>query len=197
MNSEDHRQFEVRKMDHLRIALDPRMQTSGGSSFERVQLVHEALPEINLSEVQINQEIFAQKLASPLFISSMTAGHSLGREINIRLAQSSSEKNWLMAVGSQRRELDDSSAKEEWKAIRASAPKAKLFGNIGLAQLIHTPMDNLLRLADNLQACGMFVHTNPLQEALQFEGTPYFKGGLLALERFAKALDERFKILWF
>ena len=35
----------------------------------------------------------------------------------------------------------------------------------------------------------MIVHTNPLQECLQPEGTPQFAGGLRALELLVKELD--------
>ena len=34
----------------------------------------------------------------------------------------------------------------------------------------------------------MIIHLNPLQEALQKEGTAQFKGGLLALKTLAKEL---------
>jgi isopentenyl-diphosphate delta-isomerase len=93
-----------------------------------------------------------------------------------------------MGVGSQRKELTDSSASNEWKKIRSAAPKARLIGNLGIAQVIQSPTDEIRRLVDSLEAIGLFIHLNPLQECLQPEGTPNFKGGLKAIEDLAKTL---------
>ena len=77
-----------------------------------------------------------------------------------------------MGVGSQRRQLTDKNSDLEWSKIRKACPSVKFFGNIGLAQLIETPVADVRRLADSLEATAMFVHTNPLQECMQPEGTP-------------------------
>ncbi len=183
-------QFENRKRDHIRIALDPRSQTQGQIGLENVELIHEALPDLDLKEVDLstsfvfnNSSIF---LSSPFFISSMTAGHESAQQINGALARLSDRRQILMGVGSQRRELDDLAATLEWKKIRQEAPNARLIGNIGIAQLIQNPVDKVLSLIDSTRAVGLFVHLNSLQEALQPEGTPNFKGGLKALEELVK-----------
>jgi len=93
-----------------------------------------------------------------------------------------------MGVGSQRRELIDAEAAREWQATRKQAPKALLLGNIGMAQLIRTPLEQVQRLLDSTQALGLFVHLNPLQECLQPEGTPYFKNALTTLEKVVKSI---------
>lgn len=189
---ESNSQFEQRKRDHIRIALDPRSQTRGQTGLDSIQLVHEALPDLDFKEVDIstsfvfkNQTLF---LKSPIFISSMTAGHEKGLEINAALARLSDRRQILMGVGSQRRELNDSQAAQEWTKIRKESPKARLIGNIGIAQLISSPIDKVKRLVETTEACGLFVHLNPLQEALQPEGTTQFRRGLEALENLAKLL---------
>lgn len=116
----------------------------------------------------------------------MTAGHEKGREINEALARLSDRRQILMGVGSQRRELEDSNAAEEWARVRKQAPKARLLGNIGISQLIKSPIDKLRRLIESTEALAIFVHLNPLQEALQPEGTPEFRHGLQALENLVK-----------
>ncbi len=190
---ESNSQFEQRKQDHIRIALDPRSQTAGQSGLDSIELIHEALPDMNFKEVDISTSFSfagsAFPLSSPIFISSMTAGHEKGREINEALARLSDRRQILMGVGSQRRELNDSNAAEEWIRVRKQAPKARLIGNIGIAQLIQSPIDKVRRLADSIQAVGFFVHLNPLQEALQPEGTTDFRHGLEAIENLVKMLD--------
>lgn len=187
---ESNSQFEQRKRDHIRIALDPRSQTAGQNGLDSITLIHEALPDLNFKEVDISTSfIFSGDvipLSSPIFISSMTAGHEKGREINEALARLSDRRQILMGVGSQRRELEDSNAAEEWAKVRKQAPKARLLGNIGIAQLIKSPIDKIRRLIDSTEAVALFVHLNPLQEALQPEGTTEFRAGLQAIENLVK-----------
>ncbi|CAE79502.1 type 2 isopentenyl-diphosphate Delta-isomerase [Bdellovibrio bacteriovorus] len=187
---ESNSQFEKRKRDHIRIALDPRSQTDGQNGLDSITLIHEALPDLNFKEVDISTSFFFSgesiPLSSPIFISSMTAGHEKGREINEALARLSDRRQILMGVGSQRRELEDSNAAEEWARVRKQAPKARLLGNIGIAQLIKSPIDKIRRLIDSTEAVALFVHLNPLQEALQPEGTTDFKNGLAAIENLVK-----------
>ncbi len=181
--------FDRRKQDHLRLAMDLRTQVTGAAGFDFVRLTHEALPDLNFSEISLQTKILGLDCQSPFYISSMTAGHERGEVINSRLARLSHERGILMGVGSQRKELLDESAASEWKKIRALSPKARLIGNIGIAQLIHSPISQIQKLVDSLQAVALFVHLNPLQEVMQPEGTPEFKGGLKAIAQLVKSLS--------
>lgn len=186
---ENPQQFESRKADHIRLALDERTQTTGGSGLELVHLEHEAFPEIDFKDISLQTSIFSKPIASPLFVSSMTAGHAGSLNLNLVMARVSEKRNWAMGVGSQRRQLSDRQADLEWKEIRKSCPRVRFFGNIGIAQLIQTSIADVRRLADSLEAEAMIVHTNPLQECMQPEGTPQFAGGLRALENLVKELS--------
>ncbi len=191
--SETLAQFEQRKKDHIRIALDPQSQARGLSGLDRVRLIHEALPEINFSQVKISTQFLNQKLRSPIFISSMTAGHEQAGLINLKLARAAARHGWMMGVGSQRKELTSSEATQEWKKIRQEmsleSHRAVMIGNLGLTQVIQTPVSQIQKLVDSLEASALFVHTNPLQEALQKEGTPHFQNGLKALENLCKEIE--------
>lgn len=183
---EQHPTFESRKRDHLKISLEDRSQSGVGPGFDRVELLHEALPEIDFHEVDLSTSCLGRTVSAPYFISSMTAGHSGGRRINVALANFAQERGLLMGVGSQRRELADGAAREEWRELRRHAPKALLVGNVGLSQVIEHPVGSILGLLESLESAALFVHTNPLQEALQAEGTPRFRGGLAALTELCK-----------
>lgn len=177
---------EKRKADHIRLALQPENEASGLTGLDRVQLVHDALPEIDFEEVDITRKLWNIDLKTPFFIGSMTAGHRRAREINILLGKASEERGWLMGVGSQRRELFDDNAKYEWEKVIKECPKANLISNIGLSQLKYISTSQIEELADSIKAKAISVHTNPLQEALQPEGTPQFKGGLEALKKLCR-----------
>lgn len=187
--AETNQSFERRKQDHIRLALDQRTQSLGAAGFDFVELIHEALPDINFQDVSTEQTLLGQNLSSPLFISSMTAGHESAERVNSRLAFLAQDKNILMGIGSQRKQLFDESAANEWKIVRRYAPHAKLIGNIGITQLIQTNITQIQRLVESLQAVGLFIHLNSLQEVIQIEGTPQFAGGLAAIEKMVKALE--------
>ena len=184
--------FEKRKRDHIQLSMkeDSQAKLHNKNSFS-FELRHEALPEIDFQDVSIEQKIFKSlNLSSPLFISSMTAGHKDALLINTRLAKVSEKRGWLMGAGSQRRELEDpEEGQREWKAVRKKAPKAYFLGNLGLTQVITHSTDLIKKLLYPLEAKGLIVHTNPLQEVLQKKGTPFFKGGLKALEKLCKSLE--------
>lgn len=180
--------FEGRKAEHIRLSMDPSMQTFGGG-FDTVQLKHEALPNLDFNEIKTDfSGAVGSKARSSFFISAMTAGHGDSLEINRRLATAAEQMSWPLAVGSQRRELIDGAASKEWKLIRAGCPAAVLFGNLGVSQLIVSGIDSVRRLVDGLEASAMVVHLNALQECLQVEGTPNFRGGLSAIGDLVKGL---------
>lgn len=184
--SDSIQRFEQRKSDHIRISLDPRSQAEGLSLLGQIKIIHEALPDFNFSEVNIDQVQFSHRFSAPFFISSMTAGHCEGEKINERLVSFATRKNLLMGVGSQRRELFDAEAAKEWKKLRNLYPQAQLVGNIGIAQLIQSSTSQIMQLIDHLEAFAFFVHLNPLQEVLQPEGTTDFRGGLQAIANLVK-----------
>ena len=61
--------------------------------------------------------------------------------------------------------------------------------NLGLAQLIASPTDRVRSLLDATGSQALCVHLNSLQEMLQPEGTPAFRGGVEALIRAVEGLD--------
>lgn len=194
---ESSEQFEKRKQDHLKWALDSKTQAVEMNDLHKVVLQHEALPEIDFKEVDISTSFFSSfedsstnfRLTSPLFISSMTAGHEQGELINDRLAGLSHRHQILMGVGSQRKELIDKAASQEWALLRKKYPKALFLGNLGIAQVIQTPVSDVQRLVDSLESKAFIIHLNSLQEVLQPEGTPQFSGALVAIEKLVKGLS--------
>lgn len=181
-------QFEQRKQDHIKLALMPENQSKELNSFDHYKLMHDALPDINFSDLSIHGQRFNQLIKTPFFVSSMTAGHSDAATINRHLLEACSQNHWAMGVGSQRRELTDSKAGFEWEPLRRDYPEVSLFSNLGIAQLIHTPLSSIQRLIDIIQAEALIIHCNPLQECIQPEGTPDFKGCWLALEQLIKSI---------
>jgi isopentenyl-diphosphate delta-isomerase len=178
----DTRQFEGRKRDHIQHALDPSHQADGLSGLGFIRLVHEALPELDFADVRLQSTSLGRTSSTPFYIAGMTAGHADAPQLNRVLAEACQERGWAMGVGSQRRELESTSV-DFWQELRRDVPKLSLFANLGISQLIQAPVAQVRKLVDALQAQALVIHVNPLQEALQPEGTPQFKGALAALKQ--------------
>lgn len=182
----DYSQFEQRKRDHIELALMPVNQSSELNPFDAFNLQHEALPDIDFSEISIQSRRFKQPVDKPFIISSMTAGHANAANINKRLIEACALTGWAMGVGSQRRELTDKHAAFEWAPLVKAHPQVDLYSNLGIAQLITTPLSAIHALLEAIAAKGIIIHCNPLQECIQPEGTPQFKGSLQALAQLVK-----------
>lgn len=180
--------FEKRKADHIRLALDKRTQNLTSNPFSRIGLIPEALPDINFSEVDLETILLGKKFSSPHFISSMTAGHKLGFQINSLLAQAAAEKNWLFCVGSQKKELlkSNKAAVEELKKISKKYSKTQFVSNIGIEEVIQFDSSRILQLVDSLNSIGLIIHLNALQEVFQNKEDVRMKQGLKAIAKIVK-----------
>lgn len=173
-------QFESRKKSHLDLALDRSVQAQDRSGLDRVELLHDALPELDFDQIDLSLPFLGRKLKTPLFISGMTAGHAAANIVNERLSQACAKRGWIFGVGSQRRELDSSlPVIDSWSGFKN--PELCILGNLGLSQAIQADVKSLKKIAKRLEADAFCIHLNALQEALQPEGTPQFKGGVKAL----------------
>ncbi len=179
-----------RKKDHIDITLQRdvafRQKTTG---LEHWEFVHNALPEINFSEIDPNTEFLGFTLALPFMVSCMTGGYAGAEKINRGLAEVCQEKNIAMGVGSQRQAIEDDTYHQSFRVVRKFAPSIPVIGNIGAAEVAHlTDASSIRRLADLIEANAFAVHLNPLQELLQPEGKPDFRGVLNGIEMLVKNL---------
>ncbi|HKX31812.1 MAG TPA: type 2 isopentenyl-diphosphate Delta-isomerase [Blastocatellia bacterium] len=184
-------QFEARKQDHLSLSLSPANQAAGRSGLESIHLNHEAIPDLDFEEVNLETPVLGRLLPTPFYVASMTAGHADAVSVNSTLARACQERGWAMGVGSQRRELEaeaGAGAIDNWQRLRQEVPGLVLFANIGLSQLVKADVSDILRLVDALDAQAVCIHLNALQEAIQPEGTPQFKGAWKAIEDLCREL---------
>jgi isopentenyl-diphosphate Delta-isomerase len=186
---EDLKQFEQRKKDHIRWALDSKTQSLTQHDFSGIKLVPQALPELNFSEVSLETKLLNQKVSSPHFISSMTAGHKLGFEINSLLAEAAGLKNWLFCVGSQKRSLINPQEVSDIQQIAKKYKKTKLISNIGLEEVIQFKPAEILKLTNSINAVGLIIHTNALQEVFQNKKDVVMKHGFKSISEIVKKSD--------
>ena len=167
----------ARKRDHLEICLDGDRAASGRrNGLDRYVLVHDALPEVDFDAIDLSTEFLGHFLSAPLIISSMTGGTDQATSVNRTLARAAQRTGIAMGVGSQRAALEDEVVAQTYR-IRDAAPDVLLFGNLGAVQLNRGyGLDECLAAVEMIEADGLFLHLNSLQEACQVEGERDFSG---------------------
>ena len=178
-----------RKREHLdAIAQDPAIER-GDSGFAAIRLTHRALPEIALADIDTRCEFLGKTLRLPLLISSMTGGDDPEiRRINHNLAQAAEQCGVALAVGSQRVQFTNPAAEASFR-LREIAPNTVLLANLGAVQLNYGfGVEYCRRAVETLAADGLYLHLNPLQEAVQPEGDTNFAGLAAKIAAVARAL---------
>ncbi len=166
---------EARKARHLDVCLDEDVQSALDPGWDGVRLAHEALPEIALDDVDVSTQFLGFALRAPLLVSSMTGGTKRAATINRRLASTAERRGIALGLGSGRALIENPSLLPTF-AVRDVAPRALLFANLGAVQLNYgVSIDDVRRLMDALHADALFLHLNPLQEALQVAGDTNFR----------------------
>ncbi len=165
----DTNQTSQRKKDHIELAF--QSQTEGIDT----RFFYEPLLAPHPAGQSIPPKTIANKtLPLPLWVSSMTGGTEKAALINKNLAMACAEFGMGMGLGSCRIILKDKTYLKDFDVRQYLGNSMPLFANLGIAQVEellenkqHHAIDELVK---SLQADGLIVHINPLQEWLQPEG---------------------------
>ena len=128
--------LSTRKDQHLDIVAKKDVAFGGlALGLGRFTLEYDALPEIDLDEVDLSTTLFGKKLASPIVIGAMTGGSPRAGRVNERLARVAARCGIGIALGSQRAMIVDKSLTSTY-AVRSAAPDVPLvIGNVGAVLL--------------------------------------------------------------
>lgn len=181
---------QQRKKEHLEICLDTeRVTGAGGTGFDRYRFVHNALPELDIDELDLSVAFLGKRLRAPVMISSMTGGFDLARKVNRNLAAAAERLGIAMGVGSQRVAIEEPSAAGSFQ-VRDLAPGILLLGNLGAVQLNYGyGIEHCRRAVEMIGADGLIFHLNVLQEAMQAEGNRNFKGLTAKIAEICRSLQ--------
>lgn len=168
---------QKRKKEHLEICLDANNVASRFSTgLDRYRFIHNALPELDIDEIDVSATFLGKRLKAPILISSMTGGFDLARQVNRNLSAAAQHLGLGMGVGSQRVALEEPSVADSFK-VRDVAPDILLLSNLGAVQLNYGyTVDHCRRAVEMIGADGLILHLNVLQEAAQPEGNRNFSG---------------------
>ena len=178
-----------RKADHIRINLEENVNfphlTTG---LEKLRFTHQALPDLNLEDIDPSTSLFGKTLAYPILISSMTGGTDQAEKINLTLAAAAKAHRIAMGVGSQRAALESEQVARTFQ-VRRAAPDILLFANLGAIQLNYGyGIDHCQRAIDMIGADALILHINVLQESVQPEGDTRWGGLLSKIEAVCREL---------
>ncbi len=178
-----------RKEEHLRICLEkPVRPYPPRTGLDRYRFVHQALPEIDLRQVNVETSFLGRRLRAPFLISAMTGGAPSAGEINRRLAEAAQRLGIAMGVGSQRTALIEPRWADTYR-VRDVAPNILLLANLGAAQLNDSfTVEHCRRAVEMIEADALVLHLNPLQEALQPDGSASFADLLPRIGQVCEAL---------
>jgi isopentenyl-diphosphate Delta-isomerase len=183
--------IKQRKKEGIDIPLQKNVQAKTTSTYlEYVKLVHNALPELDYDDIDTSTTFLKKRFSAPIIIDSMTGGTDEATVINSRLGELAEKYGFGMGVGSQRAGLKSEELAATYSIARKNAPNVFLIANIGGAQLAKGfTVDEAKRIVKMIRANALVVHLNPLQELVQPEGEPRYKGVLAKISELAKTID--------
>jgi isopentenyl-diphosphate delta-isomerase len=173
-----------RKFEHIEISLreDVVYPDNCIDLYEEVILIHQAIPGLSLSDIDLTTHFLGYELHAPLVIEGMTGGHPDLGKLNENFAKLASEFKIALGLGSQRPIVIhgfNQEVVETYRIARRVATDVPLIGNIGISQLGELEVEEIRKLVESINADALAIHLNPAQEIIQAEGDTYFKDELI------------------
>jgi isopentenyl-diphosphate delta-isomerase len=176
-----------RKAEHLDAAASPEAVHAINAGFDRIHLRHRALPGRDLGDVDLGVDLFGRHLDVPLVVSAMTGGSEASRAVNLELLLAAEQHGAAMILGSSRALVDQPELVDTYRPTAARPPL--LLANLGVSHLVQgLTAEEAQRVVDLLDADGLTLYLNPLQEAIQPEGHPEFGGAIECIAEIVEAL---------
>lgn len=159
-----------RKDDHVRLAMEQGTGTSRSRHFDEVRFVHHPLDVCDVAAIDLHTSVGEKDFELPFYINGMTGGSEFTGTINRALAIAAAETGITMASGSMSAYFKDPSTAATFTVLREENPHGVLFANLSANA---TP-DHAREAVDLLEADGLQIHINPVQELVMPEGDREF-----------------------
>ena len=177
---------ESRKKDHINLAFESQLKAAELDSRFNYE---PAINAFNSTKNSLETTFLGKTFKTPIWVSSMTGGTEKAKIINKNLAKACGEYGMGMGLGSCRALLESDERLEDF-AVRKFMNDQPLYANLGVAQVEELIIENRLNLISELvkklDADGLIIHINPLQEWFQPEGDRY---QMTPVEMIEKILD--------
>lgn len=178
---------DLRKQSHLDLALESQSELTDSRFY------YEPMLEGHPHEKNLPITFGNKTMQFPVWISSMTGGTAAAGQLNKMLAKTAKKYGFGMGLGSCRIILEDNTYFEDFNLRPILGDDLPLFANVGIAQierLITGGKSKLLKsLVEKLDADGLIVHVNPLQEWLQPEGDLIQQAPITTIKQLLNEID--------
>ncbi len=176
---------QKRKKEHVENYLKSTFR--GDTLFRDIYLEHNALPDLNLDDIDTKTQFLGRTIDYPIIINAMTGGSDLSQDINRDLSRLAKEFNIPMAVGSQTIAVEDSTKTSSFEVVRENiGPEGIVISNLsGQASLEYVNTALEIVNGDAIQ-----LHLNPAQELAMVEGDREFRGILENIENIVKSIGK-------
>jgi isopentenyl-diphosphate Delta-isomerase len=176
-----------RKIEHLMVCATEDVE-SGKTGLDDIRFVHNAIPEIAKSKIDVTTEFLQRRFKAPVFIAGMTGGHEETTAVNAALSEAAEQLGIGIGVGSQRAAIEHPEQVESFSIVRERAPSAFVVANIGATQVKEYDLEIVERLIEMVAADALAIHLNFLQEAVQPEGNTNAERCLDAIKSLSESL---------
>ena len=149
-----------RKADHIKICVEERIAPDH-CYWDDVRLVHNAMPEIDMDEIDMSAEVLGRKLEFPFIVTAITGGFSGAKKINANIAEAVDPESY---------------------SIIKDYDVPLVIGNVGAPQLVKQKSKDMFsaemvgQAKELIDADYVAIHLNFLQEVVQPEGDCNGKG---------------------
>ena len=172
-----------RKDEHVSLA--KAFHDKQKNEFDFVRIIHNPLPQIAVSDVDLSTQAVGFTLSSPFYINAMTGGSEKTKKINQDLAIVAREADLMIATGSVSAALKDPSLADTYTIMRQEYPHGNIIANIGAGTSVERAQEAIrLFHADALQ-----IHLNAPQELVMPEGDRDFTNWKVLIQETQTAID--------
>lgn len=180
-----------RKKDHIELAFESTVDKKIIDS----RFYYEPICAAHPTAQDVRSFLFLGKTCNvPLWVSSMTGGTALAKTINHNLARAANAFGFGMGLGSCRGLLYSDEYLADFDVRHLLGEDLPFYANLGIAQVEQLLKANNLHLITDLlqrlQADGLIIHVNPLQEWLQPEGDRFEQPPIDTIKRVIDSLPD-------
>lgn len=175
-----------RKKEHVENYLKTSFE--GNNLFDNIFIEHNAIPELNFSEIDTKTTFLGKTIDYPIIINAMTGGTEFSEGINQDLSLLAKEFNIPMAVGSETILMcEEEACRESFKVVRK---------NIGANGVVLANLNGFATVKEVEKALEVIdgdaiqIHLNTAQELSMLEGDRDFRGIMNNIKNIKENVDK-------
>ncbi|CAJ1175062.1 isopentenyl-diphosphate delta-isomerase [Companilactobacillus crustorum] len=159
-----------RKVEHLFLA-EKFFTDESFANFDKIRLLHDALPELRLNDIDLTTDFLGTKVALPIYFNAITGGSRQSDRFNTELAQLAQKLNIPVSSGSMGVYFRlPEETKASFTTLRSNNPKGFVIANVS-AKANAQQSQQAVNL---IKANALQIHLNALQELAMPEGDQEF-----------------------